>query len=252
MNIISIVNVKGGTGKTTTTINIAGEIAKNKKKVLLIDNDPQSNLSQILKTKNRYNLVDLYTNKKVSFNDCIFKYNDYIYCIPSTLESANIEPELYRKMNRESVLKSKFDNEGLTSYDYVLIDNSPFLGLMVTNSIVMSNYYMVILDNSIHALTGLNMVTHFIEDIKDNGLNQNIECLGILRNRFDLRTIFTKQMSDITEKTIKDRLFKTIIRDSIKYKESAAKNKPIQEYNNKASEPYTNLLHEIDTTLKNS
>jgi chromosome partitioning protein len=247
--VISSVNVKGGVGKTTSTLNIAGQFASNQHKVLLIDNDPQSNLSQILNVTNQYNLYDLYSNSKINFEDCIVKYNDYIDVIPNDIESSVLENELHNKMTRETILRGKW-RKFKNNYDVVIIDNSPFMGLCTTNAMIMSDYYIEVIDNSTSAIQGLNLVNKLVKDIKENGVNSNIKLLGILRNNFDKKTIFSKQINEVVSDEYKKDVFETIIYSSIKYKEAAASNLTIQEYSPKLAEPYKKLYYEILKRLK--
>ncbi|OAA86339.1 ParA family protein [Clostridium coskatii] len=248
--VITMINVKGGVGKTTTTINLAGAMAKLKRNVLILDNDSQSNISQILNVTNQYNIYDLYTNAKITFNDCIARYDNYIYVIPNNINSAILENELYNKKARESILKDKYDKFNDNNFDYILIDNSPFLGITVQNSLVMSDYYIEIIDNSTSALQGLNMVDKVITELKENSLISDLKLLGILRNRFKKRTVFNKQLNEVLEDELKDNLFKTIIFDSVKYKEATALHKTIQDYNIKYSKPFNDLYYELINRIK--
>lgn len=248
-DIISIVNVKGGVGKTTTTINLAGQFAEHQHKVLLIDNDSQSNLSQILNAESEYNLYDLYSNPKVGFEDCIVQHSELIDVIPNTIGSAALENELHNKMTRETILKNKFE-KFKSNYDVIIIDNSPFLGICTTNAMCMSNYYIEVIDNSTSALQGLNLVSNLVQNIKEDRVNTDIKLLGILRNNFDKKTIFSKQINEVIDEEFEKDIFKTIIYNSVKYKEAATYNKTIQEYNKKQAEPYKNLYYEVIKRMK--
>jgi chromosome partitioning protein len=196
-----------------------------------------------------YNLYDLYSNSKVKFEDCIVKYNDYIDIIPNTIESAVLENELHNKQTRETILKSKW-KKFKNNYDVVLIDNSPFLGLCTTNAMTMSNYYLAIIDNSTSSLQGLNLVNNLVESVRYNGTNEHIALLGILRNNFDKKTIFSRQMNEVITDELKADVFDTTIYNSVKYKEATAMNKTIQEYSNKYAEPYKKLIYEMIKRMK--
>ncbi|MBN1050304.1 ParA family protein [Clostridium botulinum] len=248
-DIISIINVKGGVGKTTTCVNLAGQFSKQGHKVLLIDNDSQSNLSQILNVEAEYNLYDLYSNSKVNFKDCIAQYNEMIDLIPNTIESAVLESELHNKITRETILKNKFE-KFKNNYDVIIIDNSPFLGLCTTNAMCMSNYYIEVIDNSTSALQGLNLVDNLVTTIKENRVNEDIKLLGILRNNFDKKTIFSKQINEVITEELNQDVFKIIINNSVKYKEAVASNMIIQDYNKKYAEPYKELYYEIIKRMK--
>jgi chromosome partitioning protein len=244
--IITIFTVKGGTGKTTTIINLAGAIAQIGKKVLIVDNDPQSNVTKRFKLKDQseYTIYDLYTNKKVDIYDCIVKYNENIDVAVNSIKSARIPKEISSMPNKENILKHKLRD--LKGYDYVLIDNSPFISDLTRNSLACSDYILSVIDNSIDSLEGLELVFQEIEDVQDSFLNPDLEFIGILRNNFDKKTIISKQFSQVAEDNYKELLFKTIIYSSVKHKEIAALGTTIQEYSEEHEVAYRELLIEIE------
>jgi chromosome partitioning protein len=244
MILISITNIKGGTGKTTTAINLAGEIGRRGKKVLLIDNDPQSNITKTFDVKSEYTLFDLYSNKKVMFDDCVVHLKENISIIPNIIKSADLDDILQSRGNKENILKNKL-NTLSCSFDFVIIDNNPYKSVLLKNALTISNYYIEVIDNSLDAIEGLNMIEKTIQDIKDDNLNNNIKSLGILRSRFDKVTTFTKQFSEVMERNYENKLFNTIIYDSVKYKEARATKNFIQDYSREHAEPYAILYDEI-------
>lgn len=248
MKIISIVNIKGGTGKTTTAINLAGEMSRRGNKVLLIDNDPQSNITRTFNQKIKYNLYHLYLNKKIGFDECIEHVRDNVWILPNTIESAGLESELSSKGNRENILKNKLDTLG--KFDYVIIDNNPFVSLVQKNALTISDYYMITIDNSNDALMGIEMVNNMVRQLKEDMLNTKIKCIGVLRAKFDRVTQYSKQFSEVIEGMLKDTLLNTIIYESVKYKEARALGQFIQEYSATHAEPYTALLDEIEDRIQ--
>lgn len=244
MKIISVTNIKGGTGKTTTAINLSGEISTRGLNVLLIDNDPQSNVSKSFEYTNKYTIYDLYTNKKITFEDCIVQINENAWIIPNDIKSAALESELASRGNRENILKNKIHTLK-TQFDYIIIDNNPFVSILLKNALTLSDYYLEVIDNSLDAIEGLHMVQKAVQDIIDDGLNDNLKSIGILRSRFDKVTSFSKQFSEIMQAKYADTLFDAIVYDSVKYKEARAMKKFIQDYSKEHAEVYKNIFDEI-------
>lgn len=244
MIAISIVNIKGGTGKTTTAINLCGEIASRGKKVLLVDNDPQSNVTKTFNIQSEFTLYDLYYNKKVNFDDCIVGLKENIYILPNIIKSADLDDELQGRGNKENILKNKLDS--LTgNFDFMIIDNNPYKSVLLKNALTISDYYIEVIDNSLDAIEGLNMIEKTIQDLKEDRLNDKIKSIGILRSRFDKVTTFTKQFSEVMERNYEGKLFESIVYDSIKYKEARAVKKFIQEYSKEHAEVYERLYEEL-------
>lgn len=175
--------------------------------------------------------------------------SEFIDIIPNTIQSAVLESELHNKMTRETILRRKFE-KFKNNYDVIIIDNSPFLGLCTTNAMCMSNYYIEIIDNSTSALRGLNLVNNLVKSIKDDKVNPEIKLLGISRNNFDKKTIFSKQINEVIDEEFEQYIFKVIIYTSVKYKEAATSNKTIHEYNKKYAEPYKHLYYEMLKRMK--
>ena len=242
MITISLINIKGGVGKTMTTINLAGELSGHGK-VLVIDNDSQSSLTQILDVDSEYKMLDLYLNKKVTFDDCITEFKPNISIVCNSIESAVVERQLYSKKSRETILNAKFKKME-SEFDFVLIDNSPFLGSCVDNSLVMSDYYIEIIDDSTSALQGLQMVQNAVDELEETGLS-NIQLLGILRNGYEKVSNYGKQFNEALNDILTDKLFDTVIYKSVKYKEATAQHKLIQEYSGEHAVPYMALCTEI-------
>lgn len=246
MKIISVGNIKGGTGKTTTSINVAAELAKQGYKTLLIDNDAQCNITQILLHDEcpEVTLYDVYSDKQIGLDDCIYELDKNFYMIPNSIKSCKLEMELYNRMNRERVLELK-KNTIPDIFDFVIIDNSPFLGLIFQNALTLSDYYIPVIDNSSSSLQGLNMINDIVNELVEEGLNSKIQLLGVLRNRFDKQTSFTKDFNEVLETTLTTKIFNTIIYNSIKYKECLALHQPIQKHNKELAKPYYYLINEI-------
>ena len=245
MKIITVSNIKGGVGKTSTVINLSSEMAQQGHKVLIIDNDVQANTTDILNIGEvETTIYDVYKDKKIGFSDVIYEVNDNLYIVPNSITGAKLEMELYSRMNRESILKSKISTIP-SVFDYVIIDNSPFLGVATQNALAMSDYYICVVDNSSSALQGFNMLRDVVQELKDTGVNSDLKCLGILRNRFDKRTTFTKDFNSVLEDAFGERLLNTIVPDGVKYKEAAAMHQSIQDYNKQAAKVYEELYKEI-------
>jgi len=246
--IVSIVNQKGGVGKTTTAINIATILAKAKNRVLLIDIDPQGNsstgfgISQHQRQKTIYEvLID-----QCSIRDSIIPHKiKNLNLITATVDLAAAEIEMVNFKNREFVLKEQIDKI-IDDFDYILIDCPPSLGLLTINSLTTSNFVLIPMQCEFFALEGLSHLLTTLEIIKEN-LNNNLEILGIILTMHDKRNKLTEQVENDVRNFLKDFVFKNTIPRNVKLSEAPSHGLPGVIYDNRCngSLAYISLVKEI-------
>jgi chromosome partitioning protein len=246
--VISISNHKGGVGKTTSAINIGAGLYRLGKKVLLIDLDPQANLTQSLgivdpdKTiygalRGEYNLAPLELLKGEG--------KSRLDVIPSTLDLSGAEIEMSGEAGREYILKELIDSIK-KDYDYILIDSPPSLGLLTLNSFVASDEVFIPLQAQFLALQGLAKLIEVIDKIKKR-LNKGLKIGGVFITQYDSRKVLNREVVAIIEGHFKKELFESKIRDNVALAEAPAQGLDIFRYNPKSygAEDYLALSEEI-------
>lgn len=244
--IISIVNNKGGVAKTTTVLNLSSALSKFDKKILMIDLDPQSSLS-VYVGLNPVNLekttYDVITDK-IDIKDVILKTNDKnIDIIPSSIELSAAEIEIISKFGREYILKNKLD-EIKESYDYVIIDNSPSLGILTVNSMMASDFVIAPIDPTYLSLKGLDILTSTFNEIKK--VNTNLIFMGVFVTMFDSRTSHHAEVLELLK--TKYPVFDTIVKRSIRFSDACLATQSIIDYageNFDGSKAYLKLAEEV-------
>lgn len=241
--VISISNHKGGVGKTTSAINIGAGLNILKKRVLLIDLDPQANLSQSLglidQDKNIYGaLKGDHKLEPIS----VLKGLDVI---PSTLDLSGAEIELSSEPGREYILKELIE-EVRASYDYIIIDSPPSLGLLTINSFTAADEIIIPLQAQFLAMQGLAKLVEVVEKIKSR-LNKSLKIGGVFITQYDGRKVLNRDVVESINTHFKSEVFKTKIRDNIALAEAPAQGLDIFRYNSKTNgaEDYLNLAKEI-------
>ncbi len=243
--IYCFANHKGGTGKSTTTLNIAAGLTNKKKKVLLVDLDPQTNLTIMLGIyqKQKHTLYELMSDE-CQISDCTFKINDYLNLIPSSLDLSSIEIEIANTRGRENKLKNILVQVN-SSYDFILIDAPPSMGLLTINGLVASKKVFIPVQTEFIALNGLTKFVDIVNKVK--ALNQNLEIGGIIATRYDNRKILNRSVVEHIRSLYGNILLKTIIRENIAVAESVASGLDIFSYAPKSygAEDYLSLVNEI-------
>ena len=241
--VISISNHKGGVGKTTSVINIGAGLNKLGKKVLLIDLDPQANLSQSLglidQERNIYGAIR--GEYKLQPTE-ILKGLDVV---SSTLDLSGAEVELSSEAGREYILRELIDPiKG--SYDYILIDSPPSLGLLTINAFTASDEVFIPLQAQYLALQGLSKLVEVIEKIKKR-LNKGLKVGGVFITQYDSRKVLNRDVVATIKAHFKDEVFKTKVRDNVALAEAPAQGVDIFRYNAKSygAEDYLSLCKEI-------
>jgi len=245
--IISIINNKGGTGKTTTTLNLGSALQKSGYKVLVIDIDSQSNLTSSLGVSKVENHIGKLLLNDINANDVIINKNGNVSLIPSTNYLLDYEYKLNNEPGREYLLKEALEPIK-SNYDYILIDCGPSLGTFSINAIVASDYYIVPMQAENFAFIGLDKIIQISDKVKMR-MNPNLEMAGILFVKFPHRTKFSKAVikSLETNTRFKEKVFKTRIRTDISLMESTAFGKDVFEYapNSRGADDYLKLAKEF-------
>lgn len=246
MKTIAFTNQKGGVGKTTSTVNVGAGLCKQGKKVLLVDLDPQANLTYSLRLSSNRLDNSIYNVLKgdIEPDEAIISHNGFDI-MPSSIDLSGAEMEFANEPARETLLKnslSKFSDD----YDYILIDCPPNLGLLTLNAFTAVREIFIVLQSEYLALHGLSKLTDVIQVVKER-LNPDIEITGIICTLFDGRKNLNNEVVDHIKDYFGDKVFDTLIRDNVALAEAPSHHKTIFEYapDSHGAKDYEALAKEI-------
>lgn len=230
---IAVCNQKGGTGKTTTTINIASALALLGKKTLIVDMDPQGNASSgvgVNKNEIKESLYDVLIHR-ISIDQSLIKTNvTNLDIVPCNINLTGAEIELVGVFSRETRLKKAIDSIK-DRYDFIFIDSPPSLGLLTLNALVAADSILVPIQCEFYALEGVSQLLNTISLVKD-GLNTNLHIEGVLMTMADFRTNLTNEVINEIKNYFKEKVYKSIIPRNIRLSEAPSFGKPINLYDN--------------------
>lgn len=239
--IIAIANFKGGVGKTTSVLNIGAAMARAGKRTLLIDLDPQANLTNSLDVTVKDSDTTIYKILRKIDKPQALQVADCLFIIPSSLELNKAELELSSEFKREEIL-AKLLKPYQNAYDYVLLDCPPSLGLLTINAFVAADYILVPIEAEYLALKGYAILNEAISAV-------GLDIDRVFITKYDSRKILNRDVKESIESALQDKLFKTLIRDNIALAEAPAQGLDIFRYSPKSygAEDYEALCREILT-----
>ena len=235
--IISLFNQKGGVSKTTSTINLGWALISKRKKVLMIDLDPQGHLSKAMQIKSeiiKYTIYDVFQG--IDIYKAMLSDQQYFYFLPSDINLSAVDDELREKQyTLQKLLNGVRDN-----FDYTLIDCPPSLGSLSINALVASDWILVPMATDYLAWCGFEQLISTYEKVKV--LNPKLDIMGILATMHS-NTRHSKEMLEVIQST--GRAFKTVIKHSVKFKDSTVLGVPIMEYDKDLGKLYLSLAKEV-------
>ena len=247
MPIISVVNQKGGTGKTTTSINLGSALTQLNKTVLLVDMDSQGNLGYSLGLDDGQTISDVLQDD-IDINSVI-QEREGMDIIPSDIRLVDIELSIADLDNREAILHELLAK--LTKhYDYVLIDCPPSLSILSLNSLFASDFVIIPMLMEVLSLQGLDQIIQTINKIK-NGYEVDLSILGVLPVMVDKRRKLTEEVREHIKENYDVKIFDSMIRSNVKASESPSFGQSVVAYspNSNSAKDYISFANEIDSLI---
>lgn len=241
--IISLLNHKGGVGKTTSAINIGAGMVELGRRVLLVDLDPQANLTLSLGISRQPNTI--YESIRGESPLVPYHVREGLDVVISTLDLSGAEMELINEAGREFILRELFDPL-LEDYDYIIIDCPPSLGLLTLNALTSSHLVLIPLQTEFLAMQGLAKIQQVIKKVKLR-LNKKLRVGGVIATMYDHRKVLNRDVVATIKKYFGDAVFQTMIRDNVALAEAPAQRQDIFTYSPKSpgAQDYLALSREI-------
>ena len=246
--IIAISNQKGGVGKTTTAINLSACLAEKKKKVLVVDIDPQGNTTSGLgvdKSKVEHSTYDLLLGETTVWEAIYPSVVEGLSVIPSERELAGAEIELIGIPEKEYILKNQIEKVK-ENYDFIIIDCPPSLNTLTVNAMTTADTVLVPIQCEYYALEGLSELMYTIDLVKSR-LNPKLEIEGVVFTMYDARTCLSLQVVENVKDNLHQNIYKTIIPRNVRLAEAPSHGLPINMYDSKSAgaEGYRSLADEV-------
>jgi chromosome partitioning protein len=248
--IIAIVNQKGGVGKTTTSINVAAQLAGPKSSVLLVDLDPQGNATSglgIPKQNTERSTYDVLC-RGLPLADAVQETHvAQLFILPTTADLAGADVELVSQLQREFSLKKALEQ---ATYDYVIIDCPPSLGLLTINALTAATSVLIPVQAEYYALEGLSQLLSTVQAVRGS-TNPNLELLGIALTMVDKRNSLSEQVEAEVKNYFGDKLFKTVVPRNVRLAEAPSYGRTIYDHDkwSKGARAYKALTKEIQIAL---
>lgn len=245
--VISVTNQKGGVGKTTSAVNIAYYLAKQGKKTLLVDFDPQGNATSGLgvdKQGLEKTMADVIVGAAVLKDVIVPTEHKHLFLAPTTPHLANTEVELAQADKRFSRLKMAIDvTDG---YDFIIIDSPPSLSLLTVNGLIAARYVLLPVQAEFYALEGLGQLLETMKLVRKS-MNPTLDLLGVLPTMVDNRTTLSTQVHEEIKKHFPGKVFKTVIPRNIRLAEAPSHGLPVGAYDrfSKGARAYKAVTKEV-------
>ena len=251
--IIAVLNQKGGVGKTTSAINIASAFAKSKRRVLVIDSDPQSNATSGLGISLKEvgaTLCDVMVSGMDATKAIVHTKIKNLDLLPADPRLASAEIDISGVDRREFILKNATQE---LDYDIVLIDCPPALSLLTVNALCASSYVLIPVQAEYYALEGLSQLLQVMQQVQAH-YNPDLELLGVLMTMYDKRTSLSRQVYEEVGKHFGGKLLDTVIPRNIRLAEAPSYGVPIDEYDrwSRGAKAYKNVARELSKRLQGS